>query len=169
MRVRRNPKGSADPARYHLDGPRSGYDRVAVAPMEALLGHISLDRVIWIESMAEEPAARHRSLAVRRGAGAGAVRRTVPRRCRSSTIVQDRIQDTSGTLVIGKVHKRLILLASPRELAFLRKINALEIRWDTFSFALSYTYPERVSHQRGRTTMDYQLDRHIIESWRRHE
>ena len=43
--------------RYHLDGPRSGYDRVAVAPMEALLGHISLDRVIWIESMAEGPAA----------------------------------------------------------------------------------------------------------------
>jgi hypothetical protein len=136
MRVRQNPKGSADPARYHLDGPRSGYDRVAVAPMEALLGHISLDRVIWIESMAEEPATRHRSLAVRGGAGAGAgdllhmtrfgrtqggssapgfsVRRTVPRRCRSSTIVQDRIRDTSGTLVIGKVHKCLILLASPR-------------------------------------------------------
>jgi hypothetical protein len=159
--------------------------------MEALLGRISLDRVIWIESMAEEPAARHRSLAVRGGAGAGAgdllhmtmfgrtqggssapgfsVRRTVPRRCRSSIIVQDRIRDTSGTLVIGKVHKCLILLASPRELAFLRKINALETRWDTFSFAVSYTFPERVSHQRGRTTMDYQLDRHIIESWRRHE
>jgi hypothetical protein len=89
------------------------------------------DRVIWIESMAEEPAGRHRSLAVRGGAGAGAgdllhmtrfgssapsfsVKRTVPRRCRSSTIVQDRIRDTSGTLVIGKVHKCLILLASPR-------------------------------------------------------
>jgi hypothetical protein len=103
---------------------------------EALLGHISLDLVIWIESMAEEPAARHRSLAVRGGAGAGAgdlphmtrfgrtqggssapsfsFRRTVPRRCRSSTIVQDRIRDTSGTLVIGKVHKYVILLASPR-------------------------------------------------------
>jgi hypothetical protein len=26
-----------------------------------------------------------------------------------------------------------------------------------------------VSHQRGRTIIDYQLDRHIIESWRRHE
>ena len=130
LRVRQNPKGSANPARYHLEGPRSGYDRVAVAPMEAFLGHNSLDRVIWIESMAEEPAAPHRSLAVRGGAGAGAgdllhmtrfgssapsfsVRRTVPQRCRSSTIVQDRIRDTSGTLAIGKVHKCLILLASP--------------------------------------------------------
>lgn len=83
---------------------------------EALLGHISLDLVIWIESMAEEPAARHRSLAVRGGAGARAgdllhmtrfgrtqggssapsfsVRRTVPRRCRSST----SSKTVSGTL-----------------------------------------------------------------------
>ena len=60
----------------------------------------------------------------------------------------------------------LILLASPTELAFLPKINALEVRWDTSSFAVSYTFPERVSHQRGRTIMDYQLDRHIIESRR---
>jgi hypothetical protein len=132
MRVRQNPKGSADPARHHLDGPRSGYDRLAAAPMEALLGHISLDRVIWIESMAEEPAARHQPLAVRGepawGGGFAAYdevrsdarrlfraqllgqanRISVPRRCRSSTIVQDRIWDTSGTLVIGKVRKSLI-------------------------------------------------------------
>jgi hypothetical protein len=69
----------------------------------------------------------------------------------------------------GDTPNYLFLLASPRELALLRKINALEVRWDTSSFAVSYTFPERVSHQRGRTIMDYQLDRHIIESWRRHE
>ena len=49
-----------------------GHDRAAVAPLEALLGRISLDRVIWIESMAEEPASRHRPIALRWGAGNGA-------------------------------------------------------------------------------------------------
>jgi hypothetical protein len=38
-----------------------------------------------------------------------------------------------------------------------------------FSFAVSYTYPERVSHQCGRTIIVYQVDRHVIESCCRHE
>jgi hypothetical protein len=110
-------------------------------PSEAVLGHISLDRVIWNEGMADQPAARHRLLALRRGsrrrkllAGGFAAcdevrsdarrlfrdqilglakRISVPGRCRSSTIVQDRIRDTSGTLTLAKICIYLMLLASP--------------------------------------------------------
>src|SRR5271165_4452484 len=67
MRVRQNPKGSG--ARLATISTARGHDRAAVAPLEAPLGRVSLDRVIWIESMAEEPASRHRPLALRWRAG----------------------------------------------------------------------------------------------------
>jgi hypothetical protein len=42
-------------------------------------------------------------------------------------------QDTSGTRTVPFFNQSLMSLASPRELALLRKINAVETRWDTFS------------------------------------
>jgi hypothetical protein len=44
---------------------------------------------------------------------------------------------------------RYAMVASPRGHALLPKINVVEMRWDTFAFAASRAFSERVSHQSG--------------------